>query len=636
MPVLQTQPAAGAAELEALLEGWRQAPPPFVLRRLFDTPDFARAQELLRLWHGRRADQLAWPAAQRIDVALAGFGTLSYAKPQVELAMLSCGLYPAVAVGRYNQLVQDAAELPSWVGQTQPELIWLWAELEDLLEEESRRRSDRLLEPDGQQAAERAAELLEGCLASARRQSRAILLVNELTPLRRSPLGLADEAAQADFEKLYVRLNSRLRLACRHLGSAYCLPLGRWLTRFGLERAVDHRLRLLADCRFCPEFLFQAARAIRPFARGARGLAPKVLVLDLDNTLWGGLLGEEGPAGVRIGDGPIGQAYAEFQQAVLELRHRGVILAVNSRNNLSDVQELLERRPMPLRLEHFAAVQINWSDKAANCRAIAQELNVGADSLVFWDDDPQQREWVARSLPEVHVIDVPADPSCWAGFLRECDLFDSPHQTAEDARRGELYAQQRLRQQAQSAVPDLQQFLHSLELEVRITSAGEEDLPRLAELLARTNQFNLTTRRHGLEELRRWLKQPDWAILAGSAQDRFGSYGLVGLAILHRQPDHALLDSLLLSCRAMGKGIEQALLAAAVRQARQWGLERLGGSYIPTRKNAPASDFLPASGFVLIQEGPQERQYELDLARHFPAVPAHIRLNSEGNREKRR
>jgi FkbH-like protein len=619
------------SDLPAILSQWHDNPAFRVsMGRVFDTKDFNVAQKLLRAWdNSKLAETVNWPDSQRIHIGLCGFGTLNYLAPYVSWAALADGAVAKITLGSYNQLFQDLSNPTSLVTAKDVELLWVWVDLTDLIPAEVMAKPDRLMSPEGVEAVTDTVDSLVSALSAARERFNGFLLVNDFVPMRRSPFGIADSNHSVPFEHLYRHANDRLHSQLNKITHAGVFPLSHHIRHFGLSRAIDPRLRLMADCLFTQEFFFELARGIRPYFRALKAAIRKVLVLDLDNTLWGGIVGEDGWDGVKIGTDPMGKAFALFQSAILELYNRGVILAINSKNNLDDVKEIFERRDeVILNLEHFASVQVNWQDKVTNCKAIAEEINVGMDSLVFWDDNPAERLFVRETTKDVYVVEPPSDPSEWADFLRNMDLFDSLQISEEDSRRGQMYAEERRRRDIASAAPDIESFLASLNLKVKCKLACEENIPRIVSLLTRTNQFNLTTKRHSEQNVRKWSKDPNWKIMSYAAEDRFGSYGIVGVTILKLLPDYAEIDSLLLSCRAIGKGIEDVMLAVVAQQTCQTGLTKLQATYIPTRKNAPIKDFLPNNRFSQKSSCEEAVEYCIDLEEHNLSIPEHVTVEN--------
>ncbi len=321
--------------------------------------------------------------------------------------------------------------------------------------------------------------------------------------------------------------------------------------------------------------------------------AKKCIVLDLDNTLWGGVIGEDGMEGIKLGLSEPGASFVAFQQALLDLHHRGIVLAVNSYNNEADAMEVIRKHPnMVLKEDHFAARRINWGDKTANIRELAQELNIGLDSMVFLDDMPMNRESMRALVPEVETPELPADPADYVKFLLSLGYFDGGPVTDEDKMRGNLYVTERLRKEAEKAFTDKTDFLKSLRLEVSTHRDDASSIERLAQLTEKTNQFNTNKRPLTIDEMRGIIESPDMSVFHGSAIDRFGDSGIITLAIVDKGPDAWTIRSFVLSCRVFGRGIEHALLHVIARAAENEGVRSLRIELTPTEKNAPARDFV--------------------------------------------
>ena len=322
----------------------------------------------------------------------------------------------------------------------------------------------------------------------------------------------------------------------------------------------------------------------------------KCLVLDLDNTLWGGVLGEDGISGIKIGGDYPGKAFLFFQKALLKLSHSGVILTVCSKNNEADVLEAWEKNPfMVLKREHFSAMRINWNDKASNIKELAADLNIGLDSFVFLDDNPTERELVRQMLPMVSVPDFPEQPYALPDFFKGLvqKYFKVYSITEEDKKKTEQYKANAARAQAQVSFTDFNEFLKSLDIRIRIEAANEFNIPRIAQMTQKTNQFNLTTRRYTDSDLRSFLEQ-GWQIWCISVADKFGDNGITGTIFV----DGNRIDTLLLSCRILGKGIETAFVKKVLGILKESGIKEIVSEYIPTAKNAQVSDFYDRCGFT--------------------------------------
>lgn len=362
----------------------------------------------------------------------------------------------------------------------------------------------------------------------------------------------------------------------------------------------------------------------------------KALVLDLDNTLWGGVVGELGPLGVALGESADGEAYREFQRFLAGLNDRGILLAVASKNNEADAREPFEKNvDMVLSMDRIAAFEAHWDPKPGSIARVAETLRIGRDALVFVDDSAVEREHVRQALPEVAVVDLGADPADYARAVVSELWFEAAGLTTEDAARAQQYRGEAQRDQARQGFSSMEEYLASLEMVGAVKAVEATDLMRVTQLIAKTNQFNLTTRRHTREQVSSMLATPGSICLALTLRDRFGDYGLVGVLLSvpgPDRPDTLELDTFLLSCRALGRTVEDFLYAGLLARARAAGVRRLTATYLPTAKNGQVRDLYPRLGFHLQQEAEDgTRRFELDLAaapeprtwvREAPASPA--------------
>lgn len=323
----------------------------------------------------------------------------------------------------------------------------------------------------------------------------------------------------------------------------------------------------------------------------------KCLVLDLDNTLWGGVLGEDGIEGIKIGGDYPGKAFMYWQEALLELSKSGVILTVCSKNNEQDVLDAWEKNPfIVLKKEHFAAYRINWTDKATNIKELAAELNIGLDSFVFVDDNPTERELIKQMLPMVEVPEFPPQPYELMPFFKQLveDYFKIYSVTDEDKKKTEQYKQNAARAKAQNAFADFDSFLESLDIKIAIEAANEFNIQRIAQMTQKTNQFNLTTHRYTDADVRRFV-EAGWKVWCVSVADRFGDNGITGTIMVTPNGE---IDTFLLSCRILGKGIEVAFVNTVFSILAHSGFQNITAQYIPTLKNSQVSDFWEKVGFA--------------------------------------
>ena len=375
------------------------------------------------------------------------------------------------------------------------------------------------------------------------------------------------------------------------------------LENIGLSSAAsienDVRARMPYSPRVFQDMGIELARLIR----SQRRPPAKVLALDCDGTLWGGAVAEVGLAGIHLSDDGEGRGYKMFQEYVLHLQKQGVLVVLASRNDESSVWEVFEQHPdMVLKKEHIAASRINWNPKSQNLRDMASQLNLSSSSFVYVDDDPVMQLEVSSNSPEVNVVPMPVDHARYGETLAKLWIFDSAQVTFEDQQRTQLMQQEEQRQNQQQSATSLKEYLHDLQLIVEMRFATEQDLPRVAQLTQKTNAFNLSLRRRSLDEIKS-MKNAGFSILVLKAKDRFGDYGLIGLCI-YRQEDHHIdsyeIDTFLLSCRALGRGVEESFLFGISTLLKDHGAKNLIAPFAIGPRNQPVRDFFHANGFVAL------------------------------------
>lgn len=387
-------------------------------------------------------------------------------------------------------------------------------------------------------------------------------------------------------------MNLRLADALAELPNVFLLDAQRWLA-VAADGGFDPKLWHAGKIAFTSDVLSEAARDMHAALRGLLGMSRKVVVLDLDDTLWGGIVGDVGWEGLRLGGHDAeGEAFVEFQKQLLAMTRRGIALAVVSKNEESTALEAMRSHPeMIIRPEMLAAFRINWKDKAQNIVELAKELNLGMQSMVFIDDNPMERGRVREALPEVYVPDWPVDPTHYPRALESLRCFDAPHVSAEDRERNTMYATERERNSIRSQVASLEEWLTSLHLTVRFERLGPSNVARAAQLLNKTNQMNLRTRRLSEGEFLLWSQEEDHEVWTIHVSDRFGNAGLTGLLGLARDGGEVHLADFVLSCRVMGRRVEETMVWAGKVRAAALGGSTLVVTPIPTAKNKPCLDF---------------------------------------------
>jgi FkbH-like protein len=431
------------------------------------------------------------------------------------------------------------------------------------------------------------------------RAGSGIVVVNDFVLPRRSTEGVNAFRNKGTFAHMIAQVNKHLRLRLATRDNTFLFPLADLVTQVGRDHAFNWRTHYRGHVSWSEALMAAVAQRYAGFSLASLGTATKCIVLDLDNTLWGGVLGEEGPGGIALGAHWPGSEFVDFQRELLDLQRQGILLAVCSKNNESEVLEVLRGHPdMVIREEHLAAYRINWEDKATNIRALAMELNIGLDHMLLIDDSPHERAWVREQIPELRVPEVPADPSLYANWIGSLPSLVVLHQTSEDSRRTHQYQESRTREAYRGSVGSIEDFLRGLGLRVEIGPATEGTMGRVVQLLAKTNQFNLTTRRHDETTIRRQREAGAWRVYTMRVADRFGDFGLTGVAIVEPAPDTWNIESFLMSCRVIGKSVETALIARIAADARGAGATALSAEFLDSGRNQVASTFLSNHGFA--------------------------------------
>ncbi len=560
----------------------------------------------------------------------------------VESEQLGCPVRPWFApFGQLEQLVLDD---DSALWRQNPDVLWIAVRLDDI---ERHLAHDRAaIGPAATQ--ERLDSLHARVVAlakSARAKHRATILVSNFAAPLATAGNLFDASDPDGLVHLVADCNRQMARELAQIPGVHVFDYAGAVARWGAERWSDPKLWYMARSACSSENMPALARQLARAVAGLLRPPAKCIVLDLDNTLWGGVLGDDGPQGIKLGDDYPGNVFKDFQAALLGLRERGFLLAVTSKNDEQTVLDAFDSHPeMLLKRQHFAAIRANWNSKTDNLREIATALNIGLDSLVFIDDNPVERAAIRAELPMVHVVELPVDPLGYLAALADVALFDRPRLLDEDRRRAEMYQGEALRKQIEGQAATVEEFLQGLDMTAQVGTADANTLDRIHQLIQKTNQFNLTTTRHGIDELRQFMDSPRAAVAWLRLADRYGDSGLVCVGILRALDDDTWeIDTLLMSCRVMGRQVEHAFLSYLGELARNEGARRLRGVFRPTAKNAPVKDFYNVHGFADCNaagfaefSGQPERQYEIELTGDALPWPAVIHRVEQPNQENAR
>jgi FkbH-like protein len=392
--------------------------------------------------------------------------------------------------------------------------------------------------------------------------------------------------------------------------NAHLFDMRQWVFAAGRDTVFSMKLWYLGGIRYSVTGQKLLLQKITQAALSLTRARKKCLILDADNTLWGGIIGEDGMSGIQLSLTGEGARYYHFQRTIREIAQTGIICAIVSKNNEADLKEALSSHPhMLLREDFFVSIHANWNNKADEIRALALELNIGLDAMVFIDDNPLERELVKASLPDVVVPDFPVDTADLPAFMRGLYLqyFYAPGITDDDRARTALYKQNAQRQKELASTADPGIFLAGLNIRIMAKTAAAEDVVRIAQLCNKTNQFNLTTKRYTEAAIAGMMADSSFGVYSFSAEDKFGAYGIISVVII-RTEEKAILDTFLMSCRAMGKNIEFGILSFIFNECLQQGSTEVIGRFIPTAKNAPVKDFYHRAGFEPLSSESDEEQ----------------------------
>ena len=572
---------------------------------------FWRSNPTAAAWVASRFSQLA-PAlgAPSCDVLVLRSFTLEPAVPLVRACAAEWGVHLNVRLGEFNAWTQEMLD-PGSVAyrdpapdaiivavQTRDISPALWLDASGMSEQDLRAEADRV------------AEALLGPLRTLRSRSAAHIIVHGLERPAAPSIGVLESTSGSSMNQCAAidHVNAGLREAAREMPGVYVLDYDGLIARYGRERWYDEDKFLTVRLPMSADTLLPLAREWVRYVLPAMGRQAKCLVLDLDNTLWGGIVGEDGPTGIKLGVEHPGAHYVAIQRAALDLYNRGILLALCSKNNPDDAMEVIRGHGhMVLRPEHFAAVRVNWTDKAQNLREIAEELNIGIDSLVFLDDNPVEREMVRSLVPEVTVLEPRSNrPQDMLASIRQCPLFERLSLSSDDRKRGQMYAQQRQRAELESSARSIEEYLHSLEMlaDIGVLDASSDAalVERVAQLTQKTNQLNMTTKRYSTQDIRAMAQDPAWRIYWISVRDRFGDNGVVGVMIVNTSDSIWTIDTFLMSCRVIGRTVETCMLATLAEHALRVGARGLRGWFLPTKKNPPAEAIYRDHGFEPVEQ----------------------------------
>jgi FkbH-like protein len=556
----------------------------------------------------------------RFKLGLVSNATTDFLKPLLEAAALRHGVALELCVADFGQAMQSALDPGSEINRFGADAVLLAIDHRGL---PFRSASDGAWPPyDAARAIDELGAIREGF----RRHGGAISLVQTLPAPPELLFGSLDAALGGSLRAAIAQFNAGIAADVPRAGDL--LVDVEWLAQsVGLDHWYDDRNWYIARLPFAQRVLPLYADFVARIPAAMRGKSRKVLALDLDNTIWGGVIGDDGLEGIALNPGDArGEAFRAVQQMAADLRRRGVVLVVCSKNDDATARLPFREHPgMVLKEDDIAVFVANWSDKASNLERIARQLELGLDAFVFLDDNPVERAQVREALPQVAIPELGDDPSTYARTVLAAGYFESVALTADDLARAEQYRNNARRTQLQESSRDLGEFLRSLDSQIRYAPFDAAGRKRITQLINKTNQFNLTTRRYTEAQVTQFETSPDHYTLQVSVSDRFGDNGMVSVVICERNGTEWRIDSWLMSCRVLNRRIEEAICNKLASDAREAGAQRLVGEYLPTERNGIVADLYERLGFEPDGTAGAGRRWTLDLASFKPFdVPVRI------------
>ena len=583
--------------------------------------DFVRINALDAML--RKGSEASRPQAEAVRLAILGSSTLAHLMPAIRIAAIRRKFFVTIYEADYGQYWQELSDPASGLYDFKPTMILFALDAHHL----AAGVNAAMGEQEADAALEEVQNRIRECWRLAREAFKCPIIQQTPLPVHLGVLGNNEHRLPGSKAWFIARFNAGLRRMAEQIG-VDLLAIDTRAARDGLAAWHDPGLWHRAKQEISPAAAPLYGDLIGRIIAAKQGKSYKCLVMDLDNTLWGGVVGDDGLEGIVIGQGSaLGEAFVAFQQYARELSRRGIILAVCSKNDEANALEPFEKHPeMVLKRSDIACFVANWADKAANIRAIAAELNIGLDSLVFVDDNPFERSLVRQELPMVAVPEIGDDPVSYAQTLADAGYFEGLAVTQEDRERTGQYQGNRMREALKSSVTDLPSYLRGLEMQLIWRRLDQIGLSRTVQLINKTNQFNLTTRRYTEDDVLGVMRDNSSFGLQLRLLDRFGDNGIISIVIGRMQAEAAeeagdlLIDTWLMSCRVLGRQVEPTTLNLVAEQAQRLGAKRLVGAYVPTKKNGMVKDHYARLGFTVGREAPDgSSRAILDLTTFTPA-----------------
>jgi len=523
--------------------------------------------------------------------------------------------------GSYNQYHQEILDENSGLSKFSPDFVILFFHIDEII-------GKNLIELYSFSENERKS-LVESELSQldvifekfSKNFPNSVLIINSFLSMSCPSLQGVNYSDPKSSKGLIREFNVHLEEVCKKHKNITTIDLEELALQIGLYRWFDYRNWYLSRTPMSREGLIYLAEEYSITIMGLLGIQYKCIIVDLDNTLWGGVVGEDGVGNLKLGFEGVGFAYHEFQKELKRVSNKGIILAICSKNNFDDAMDVINNHSaMILRNEDFSIKKINWEPKINNISQIANELNIGVDSIVFLDDNPVEREWVRKGLPGIVVPEFPADPFELKSFFKSIEhkYFYRSTLLKEDLIKKDLYDSQILRNELLNNSSTIDDFLVSLNMNLKISNVNIDSIQRVAQLTQKTNQFNFTTRRYSVNQIQEFLNDQEFILNIVEVDDKFGPNGIVG-ALFAKQVENQIwmIDTFLLSCRVLGRKVEEVFLNSLIKKIKRMKGSILIGEYISTKKNIIVKDFYKNNGFYLKQQDSTHELWELKLSEYI-------------------
>lgn len=530
---------------------------------------------------------------QKIKIALLGDSSTQFLVQALKGYGYEIGINFDIFEAEYDQIEHEIYDSNSGIYSSSPEYVIIFQSSEKLLA--------KYFERDLKEKSSFADDILtdiRNLVDTINSKQKCKIIFFNFGEINDGVFGNFANKLDFSFVRHVRKVNVGLMDLCREYKNLYINDFAILQNHFGYDNILDPKLYITSEVTLSLDFLPVVAKSISDIILSLSGKSRKCLILDLDNTLWGGVIGDDGIENIQIGDLGIGKAFSELQMWAKQLKDRGIILAVSSKNDFETAKNVFDNHPdMVLKYDDIAVFNANWDNKADNIKQIQEILNIGFDSMVFLDDNPFERNLVRQFLPEITVPELPEDPAEYLSYLRSLNLFETSSFSEEDAERTQLYKQEYERNTVRQSFVNEDEYLASLEMVSECKPFDKFSIPRVSQLTQRSNQFNLRTIRYSEDDIKRISESSDYLTISFTLEDKFGNNGLISVIILKKNGEGLFIDTWIMSCRVLKRTMENFVLNSIVDLAVKNNFNKLIGEYLNTAKNKMVRDHYRNLGF---------------------------------------